>query len=68
MFDVRSQDETMSMSVIDLGEGNICFACDANANRQAAWRWKDLIKTIPLLVVYLKCVMLVGSQMEITNM
>ena len=24
MFDVRSQDETMSMSVIDLGEGIIC--------------------------------------------
>ena len=29
------------------------FGC--YANRQA-WRWKDLIKTIPLLVVYLKCV------------
>ena len=24
MLDVRSQDETMSMSVIDLGEGIIC--------------------------------------------
>jgi len=30
MFDVRSQDETMSMSVIDLGGGNTYFACALN--------------------------------------
>lgn len=66
MFDVRSQDETMSMSVIDLGEGNTYFACALNCQ---AWRWKDLIKKIPLLVVYIECVkmLVLCSQMEITN-